>query len=167
MTIIELTPYDTGEVCEPKVWLDRGRENLGDPGWGKVDFDNEECSTVIAGLRVVPLPGGTVAIEFGANVDHVVIREVNGARVKISTPGADFDDLDTLDEKIRQAERAITQGSDVNEENETRLADLLASIFHWCDANGVDFQEASDLAENIKSYELADWGHDDEQRPGA
>lgn len=37
----ELTPFDTGERCEPIVWP------IGDPeDAGKVDFENDESATV-------------------------------------------------------------------------------------------------------------------------
>ena len=44
----KLTPYDTGERLEPKLWVGStqgvGSQNDRDD-WGKVDFDNDESST--------------------------------------------------------------------------------------------------------------------------
>ena len=41
---IPLTPYDTGERCEPKVWEERHRESNQD--FGKVDFNADDDYTV-------------------------------------------------------------------------------------------------------------------------
>lgn len=38
----EPTPYDTGQVLQPMLWLDNDPVNNGSPNWGKVDFDDDE-----------------------------------------------------------------------------------------------------------------------------
>lgn len=54
---MNLTPYDTGEIAEPHLWMtstdvtrDRVARSTGQPGetdrYGRVDFDNDESSTV-------------------------------------------------------------------------------------------------------------------------
>lgn len=60
-----LSPYDTGERCEPRVWMPRtmtqwpGIEYLADPldSFGKVDFNNDEDSTIVT-AHVKRLPDG-------------------------------------------------------------------------------------------------------------
>jgi len=45
----ELSPYDTGARCEPRVWLPYGTEvtpTTPAENFGKVDFDDDEGSTV-------------------------------------------------------------------------------------------------------------------------
>lgn len=150
MTTRELTPYDTGEVCEPKPWRAEGDD------FGKVDFDNDERATVIAGLRVVPNPGAPqfVTIEFGSNADYVTIREANGVPIRITNA---TDGQDTREAKIAMAQRSIDQSADTTEDLETALADTLANIYHWCDERGVDYLAAAERAESYKIQELADW----------
>ncbi|MGK0740415.1 hypothetical protein ACSHWG_00800 [Leucobacter sp. Z1108] len=55
-----LTPYDTGEVLEPKPWV-RSMAGLALADFGKVDFDNAEAATV-ATVQIVrnDNPGATV-----------------------------------------------------------------------------------------------------------
>lgn len=51
----QLTPYDSGEVLEPRVWVDPRTRRAGTGGnrpaepndWGKVDFDNDEGATEV------------------------------------------------------------------------------------------------------------------------
>lgn len=67
-----LTPYDTGARCEPRVWstptqlaLEESSPDaraIEEDRFGRVDFDNDEASTVC-----------TVHIERGEDGRHVVI----------------------------------------------------------------------------------------------
>lgn len=45
--MIDLTPYDRGEVLEPKLWGEHWSDFSGpdDSGWGMVDFDDDEGCT--------------------------------------------------------------------------------------------------------------------------
>lgn len=60
-----LSPYDTGERCEPRVWMPRtmtqwpGIEYLADQldSFGKVDFNNDEDATIVT-AHVERLPDG-------------------------------------------------------------------------------------------------------------
>jgi hypothetical protein len=54
-----LTPYDTGQRAEPKVWESRHRES--DNDYGKVDFNAEDDAT-IATLYIERDKDGTYAI---------------------------------------------------------------------------------------------------------
>lgn len=57
-----LTPFDTGETLEPKVWPPRysepGRSAEDRADFGKVDFDNDESATVytVQIVRNDPIP---------------------------------------------------------------------------------------------------------------
>ena len=57
-----LTPFDTGETLEPKVWPPRYSEPGGSAedrvDFGKVDFDNDESATVytVQIVRNDPVP---------------------------------------------------------------------------------------------------------------
>lgn len=41
---MDVTPYDTGERLEPRVWKERHRESVDD--YGKVDFNDDGDYTV-------------------------------------------------------------------------------------------------------------------------
>lgn len=150
------TPYDTGEVCEPKPWLDNDPLNIGSPHWGRVDFDDDEGSTVISQLRVEPAGRGhsRATITFASGVDEIILHDLNRGRIRVVDH---LEGVNSLEAKIAQAGRALDQGSDAGDDDVTRLADTIANLYHWCDANGVDFTEAADRAEGYKAAELADW----------
>jgi hypothetical protein len=154
-----MTPYDTDEVCEPKPWLDNDTVNIGQPNWGFVDFDESDGFTTIAQLRVTPSTayGKPATMTFAANVNELIVRDTGGARIRIVDTTQPHD-LDSLHAKINQAQRAIDQASDSGDDPATQLSDTLASLLHWADANGVDFEQAIESAERCKAAELADWG---------
>jgi hypothetical protein len=60
-----LTPYDKGARAEPKVWEARHRES--DDDFGKVDFDDDESSTV-ATLWIEKGADGGYTLKGYANV---------------------------------------------------------------------------------------------------
>lgn len=72
MPTLYLTPYDTGTRCEPHVWLTPTQlaleksspdaRAIEEDRFGKVDFDNDEATTVC-----------TVHIERGEDGRHIVV----------------------------------------------------------------------------------------------
>lgn len=62
----ELTPYDTGAVAEPKLW----------PGHtGKVDFDNDEASTLATvWLDHAPTGDYVLHVESGEHTQEIPLR---------------------------------------------------------------------------------------------
>lgn len=103
----ELTPYDTGQRAEPKVWEDRHRESADD--YGKVDFNAEDDYT-IATLHIEKGEDGSytlggyanealkVDIDFQDNSDEVVLIQPSAAlQAKVKET---IDDLSTETERI-------------------------------------------------------------------
>lgn len=56
------TPYDTGEIAEPKVWRRPSDKTEAEwQHWGKVDFENDEGATV-ATVQVVKRADGSYEV---------------------------------------------------------------------------------------------------------
>lgn len=70
----ELTPYDTGQRAEPKVWTERHIEDEGD--YGKVDFDADSDYT-IATLYLEKDPDGTYVLRGYTNEPVRIEVEIN------------------------------------------------------------------------------------------
>jgi len=73
--LTELTPYDTGEVLEPKVWPTRGRSDR----YGFVDFDDDESATQ---LTVQATAGDdhpvVLGIDVHCDIEDLVIEITTG-----------------------------------------------------------------------------------------
>lgn len=74
---VDLTPYDTGARCEPKVWLPHGTtvtEATPAENFGKVDFDDDEAHTV-----------ATIHLECSADGRYTVhvLSHVEDAEIKL------------------------------------------------------------------------------------
>lgn len=75
-TPTKLTPYDTGERCEPKVWLPYGTEITDATpagNFGKVDFDDDEAHTVVT-VYVSRNDDGTHTVQVIPFVDEDQLR---------------------------------------------------------------------------------------------
>lgn len=74
----ELTPYDTGERAEPKLWVG-SRQGLGktnDPDdWGKVDFENDSGETIAVVYMQRDADGGYTLHVDDWNGDLTIQRE--------------------------------------------------------------------------------------------
>jgi hypothetical protein len=102
-----LTPYDTGAVAEPKPWVHQdGIDPTTDPAdvdftaFGKVDFDSEEGATLVAGLRVIPMPGGGVTIEFGGAEDVTIVCTEPDATVRVTATKSGNEETFTVEDII-------------------------------------------------------------------
>ena len=69
----ELTPYDTGQRCEPKVWP----AYLSDPDrYGRVDFDNDEGGTVLTAYVESTPEGYRLVVEPFFDADGIEVSIV-------------------------------------------------------------------------------------------
>lgn len=92
----ELTPYDTGEVLEPKPWHVQPL-NLPDPEekarYGRVDFDNDEGATVLTahiGKNTDPgLPGYTLNL---SNVNAALAVTIDDSAPLLKVPSQELRD---------------------------------------------------------------------------
>lgn len=64
-----LTPYDTGEIAEPHIWPIRDSD-----GYGLVDFDDDESSTVATVIVTADGSGGWI-VEVTAHRDNIKIKD--------------------------------------------------------------------------------------------
>lgn len=64
----------------------------------------------------------------------------------------------TLERAIWRANKLIALGADEGEPEETQLADVLADLMHWANANHVDYADAHNHAVRAREAELAEWG---------
>lgn len=160
-----LTPYDKGTVLEPKVWVRNtatldpagpnwvtGSDNRAsvDDDFGRVDFDADDGTTIIVGLRVIPgsAHGYSPTIEFAADGmpdDTVTIRNVERSNVRIRI--AHNEQLDTVDAALARAQRAIDQVADTGSDDETALQDTLTDLLHWAERHRLDLRAVLDIAE--------------------
>lgn len=89
-----LTPYDTGERCEAKSWILYGTkvsETTPAENFGKVDFDNEDHTVVIA--WVGRCPDGTHRLHVTPLVDDEELSvEVHFERRSAVVGGANSED---------------------------------------------------------------------------
>lgn len=101
-----LTPYDTGERAEPKVWTKGHIENDGD--YGKVDFDDDAGGTVATlyiekGEDGYALKGYTnepLTIDVDDQTDEGLMLIVQPSAKLQTRVKAVLDDLDTETERI-------------------------------------------------------------------
>lgn len=77
MTQPELTPYDTGERCEPKPWFVYGTPlSAQSPAadFGKVDFEDDEGATVVVVHVERTAAGHRVVIEPMSDLDDIEVE---------------------------------------------------------------------------------------------
>jgi hypothetical protein len=85
-----LTPYDTGAVLQPRTWVTAtaGLTSSNEDDFGRVDFDNDEGSTVLAGLRAMPSTTAdgyaATVVEFSTTEGLVIVRCLDaGTRIRV------------------------------------------------------------------------------------
>ncbi|NKY96588.1 hypothetical protein [Nocardiopsis alborubida] len=89
-----LTPYDTGARCEPRVWptptqlaLEKSSSDaraIEEDRFGRVDFDNDEATTVCT-VHIERGEDGRYVVVIGLRHEKpIIVVDDNGARTSVN-----------------------------------------------------------------------------------
>jgi hypothetical protein len=164
----ELSPYDTGERCEPKPWISGDRRRPAEEDrdrYGKVDFENDSSENVV-----------TVHVERSEKGEYVLVYYATGGEIslqnaaegergeipaKVSEAFMQLGPMPPHDTMARALWRArfiaTTFYDEADIEPLQNLGDILTDLVHYADHMGLNIHAALDKAYWMVDEERKDW----------